>query len=138
MKRFIKLGVSHLNSVTKIIEPLRCEMNQVACQLPEYKVVLEMTCVGVSLGPNLIDESGDVRRFSNRGALTAFAGIDLGVNQSGTYKQKGVRNSKRGYIQLRKTLFLIMSVLMKSSPDHESVYFFIQKKRNEENLFLFV
>ncbi len=68
----IKQAVSHLNSVAKIIEQLRCEMNQVASQLPEYKVVLEMTGVGVSLGPQLIAEIGDVRRFSNRGALTAL------------------------------------------------------------------
>lgn len=130
-KMLIKQAVSHLNSVAKIIEQLRCEMNQVASQLPEYKIVLEMTGVGVSLGPQLIAEIGDVRRFSNRGALTAFAGLDPGVNQSGTYEQKSVRTSKRGSTQLRKTLFLIMSVLMKRAPDHDSVYCFIQKKRNE-------
>lgn len=89
----IKQAVSHLNSVAKIIEQLRCEMNQVASQLPEYKVVLEMTGVGISLGPQLIAEIGDVRRFSNRGALTAFARLDPGVNQSEPYEQKSVRTS---------------------------------------------
>ncbi|WP_411268844.1 transposase [Enterococcus sp. OL5] len=58
-----------------------------------------------------------------------------GVNQSGTHKHKSVRTSKRGSTQLRKTLFLIMSVLMKRAPDHDSVYCFIQKKRNEEKPF---
>lgn len=63
--------------------------------------------------------------------MTAFAGLHPGVKQPGTYEQKGGRNSKRGSTQLRKTLFLIMSVPMKRVPDHESVYFFIKKKRNE-------
>ncbi|TPR55545.1 transposase [Enterococcus sp. OL5] len=37
-----------------------------------------MTGVDISLGLQLIAEIGDVRRFSNRGALTAFAGLDPG------------------------------------------------------------
>lgn len=106
-------------------------MNDVASQLPEYKIVLEMTGVGISLGPQLIAEIGDISRFTHRGALTAFAGIDPGVNQSGTYEQRSVRTSKRGSAQLRKTLFQIMSVLMKKSPEHDPVYCFITKKRKE-------
>ncbi|MGM0169789.1 hypothetical protein IGI39_004723 [Enterococcus sp. AZ135] len=76
-------------------------------------------------------EIGDIRRFSHRGALTAFAGVDPGVNQSGTYSQKGVRTSKRGSAQLRKTLFQVMNVLVKSSPEDDPVYTFISRKRAE-------
>ncbi|BAO08621.1 ISEnfa110 (IS110 family) transposase (plasmid) [Enterococcus mundtii QU 25] len=130
-KMLIKQAVSHLNSVAQIIEQLRKKMNEVASQLPEYKIVLEMTGVGVSLGPQLIAEIGDISRFTHRGALTAFAGIDPGVNQSGSYEQRSVRTSKRGSAQLRKTLFLIMSVLIKRAPAEDPVYCFITKKRQE-------
>lgn len=106
-------------------------MNDVASQLPEYKIVLEMTGVGVSLGPQLIAEIGDISRFTHRGSLTAFAGIDKGVNQSGSYEQRSVRTSKQGSAQLGKTLFLIMSVLIKQAPAEDPVYCFITKKRQE-------
>lgn len=42
--------------------------------------------VANSLGPQLMAEIGDVRRFAHKGSLTAFAGVDLGANQFGTYE----------------------------------------------------
>ena len=65
-----------------------------------------MKGVGPSLGPQLMAEICDLSRFSHREALTAFAGVDPGVNQSGTYEARSVRTSKRGSPQLRKTLFI--------------------------------
>ena len=37
------------------------------------------------LGPQLMAEIGDVTRFTHKGAITAFAGVDPGVNGSGDY-----------------------------------------------------
>lgn len=76
-------------------------------------------------------EIGDIRRFSHRGALTAFAGVDPNVNQSSSYNQKSVRTSKRGSAKLRKSLFQVMDVLVKTSPETDPVYAFISKKRAE-------
>ena len=69
--------------------------------------------VGAPLGPQLMAEIGDISRFSHIGALTAFAGVDLGVNQSGTYNQTAVRTSKHGSAQLRRTFFQVMNTLVK-------------------------
>ena len=33
---------------------------------------------------------------THKGAITAFAGVDPGVNESGSYEQKSVPTSKRG------------------------------------------
>ena len=43
-------------------------------------LVLDMAGVGTTLGPQLIAEIGDVSRFSHKGALTAYAGVDPGAN----------------------------------------------------------
>ena len=51
-------------------------------------------------------EIGDVSHFTHKGAITAFAGVDPGVNESGSYEQKSVPTSKRGSSDLRKTLYL--------------------------------
>lgn len=79
-------------------------MNETSTKLPTYTIVMEMKGVGPTLGPQLMAEIGDVTRFTHKGAITAFAGVDPGVNQSGTYEQKSVHASKRGSSTLRKTL----------------------------------
>lgn len=73
-------------------------------------------------------EIGDVTRFTHRGALTAFAGVDPGKNDSGQHIQKSIRTSKKGSPNLRKTLFQIMGSLIKRSPADDPVYAFMDKK----------
>ena len=70
-------------------------------------------------------------RFTHRGALTAFAGVDPGRNDSGQRVQKSVRITKKGSPSLRKTLFQIMDGLIKRSPAEDAVYAFMDKKRAE-------
>ena len=128
-KRIIKQAADQLNSASSTVEELRTLMNDTASKLPEYPIVMEMNGVGPSLGPQLMAEIGDVTRFTHKGAITAFAGVDPGVNESGTYSQKSVPTSKRGSADLRKTLFLVMDVLIKTMPQDDPVYQFLDKKR---------
>ena len=130
-KLTIKQAVEQLNIASKTVEELRTLMNETAAKLPEYPVVMAMKGVGPSLGPQLIAEIGDVTRFTHKSALTAFAGVDPGVNQSGTYEQKSVHASKRGSAELRKTLFQVMDCLIKTHPQDDPVYLFMDKKRSE-------
>lgn len=127
-KRIIKQAIEQLNTASQTVEQLRSLMNETAAQLPEYPVVMAMKGVGSSLGPQLMAEIGDVTRFTHKGAITAFAGVDPGVNNSGDYSQKSVHASKHGSPVLRKTLFQIMDVLIKTKPD-DPVYLFMDKKR---------
>ena len=130
-KRIIKQAVEQLNSASSTVEELRTLMNDTASKLPEYPIVMAMNGVGPSLGPQLIAEIGDVTRFTHKGAITAFAGVDPGVNESGTFSQKSVPTSKRGSADLRKTLFLVMDVLIKTMPLDDPVYQFLDKKRSQ-------
>ena len=130
-KRIIKQAVEQLNSASSTVEELRILMNDTASKLPEYPIVMAMNGVGPSLGPQLIAEIGDVTRFTHKGAVTAFAGVDPGVNESGTFSQKSVPTSKRGSADLRKTLFLVMDVLIKTMPQDDPVYQFLDKKRSQ-------
>jgi len=130
-KRIIKQAVEQLNSASSTVEELRILMNDTASKLPEYPIVMAMNGVGPSLGPQLIAEIGDVTRFTHKGAVTAFAGVDPCVNESGTFSQKSVPTSKRGSADLRKTLFLVMDVLIKTMPQDDPVYQFLDKKRSQ-------
>lgn len=128
-KLIIKQAVEQVRNASATVEKLRALMNETASKLPEYPVVMGMNGVGTSLGPQLMAEIGDVRRFTHKGAITAFAGVDPGVNESGSYEQKSVPISKRGSGELRKTLFQVMDVLLKSMPQEDPVYQFMDKKR---------
>ena len=128
-KLLIRQAVTMLNTASETVEFLRLKMNETASMLPEYPVVLAMNGVGPSLGPQLMAEIGDVTRFTHRGALTAFAGVDPGKNDSGQHIQKSVPTTKKGSPYLRKTLFQIMDGLIKRSPADDPVYAFMDKKR---------
>lgn len=128
-KLIVNQAIEQLNTASKTVEELRTLMNETAAKLPEYPVVMGMKGVGPSLGPQLMAEIGDVTRFTHKGAITAFAGVDPGVNESGTYEQKSVPTSKRGSSSLRKTLFQVMDCLIKTKPQDDPVYAFIDKKR---------
>lgn len=128
-KLIVKQAIEQLNTASKTVEELRALMNETASKLPEYPIVMAMCGVGPSLGPQLMAEIGDVTRFTHKGAITAFAGVDPGVNESGTYEQKSVPTSKRGSSPLRKTLFQVMDVLIKTRPQDDAVYRFLDKKR---------
>ena len=130
-KFIVRQAVNQINTASAAVEDLRTRMNDIASQLPEYPAVLAMKGVGTSLGPQLMAEIGDVTRFTHKGALIAFAGVDPGKNESGSYAQKSVHTSKRGSAPLRKTLFQIMDSLIKTMPQGDPVYEFMNKKRSQ-------
>lgn len=51
-------------------------MLRLASLLPEFDVVIAAQGAGEVTVPRLIAEIGDVRRFTNKGALVAFAEMD--------------------------------------------------------------
>ena len=135
-RRLIRQDIDSLNAISKTVEQLKAEMLKLAEQLPEYPVVMAMHGVGDSPGPQLMAEIGDVTRFAHRSSITSFAGVDPGANQSGTHEAKSVRTSKSGPPELRKALFLVMDCLLKTMPQDDPVYQFMDKKRAEGKPYL--
>ena len=135
-KLLIQQSIQQLNLAAEHIEILRKEMNELASTLPEYDTVMSMYGVGPTYGPQLIAEIGDVARFTHREAITAFAGVDPGVNESGQFKQNSNRASKNGSTRLRKTLFQIMSTYLQNRPEDEPIYQFLDRKRAEGKPYL--
>ena len=124
-------AVSQLNTILETLSSIRDEMSRIASSLPEYDTVMSMFGVGKVYGPQLIAEVGDTRRFRNRRAITAFAGLDAPPYQSGQLDVSSRHISKRGSAALRKVLFQITEVYILNKPEDEPVYQFIDKKRSE-------
>ncbi len=135
-KLMIRQAIDTLNAVSATLEKLKAESLKLASQLPEFPVVMAMRGVGDSLGPQLMAEIGDVTRFARRSAITSFAGVDPGADQSGSHEAKSVPTSKSGPPELRKALFLVMDCLLKTMPQDDPVYQFMDKKRSEGKPYL--
>jgi len=130
-KLLVEQAVSQLQTTSAALAALKREMQDLASSLPEYAVVMKMYGVGLALGPQLMAEIGDVRRFHSKKALVAFAGIDSPPDDSGQVTNNHKRMTKRGSPALRRTLFLIMGVILQNSPADEPVHQFMDKKRSE-------
>lgn len=105
-------------------------MNFLSESLLEYPVAMEVFDVGHSLGPQHMAEIGDLRRFHYKKARVAFARIDA----RSTCPADG--HPQMQHLQtyspvLRRTLFLVMSVILQSSPADKLVFQFTDKKRSE-------
>jgi transposase len=130
-KLMVTAATAQLIATSQTVSLLRAEMSRLAALLPEYPVVMAMYGVGGTLGPQILAEIGDVRRFTHKGALVAFAGVDAPPYQSGTYAAKSTSVSKRGSAALRKSLFLVMAAHLRKAPADEPVFEFLDRKRAE-------
>lgn len=135
-KLLVKQAVAQLRTVSSAKAALQHEMDVLAASLPEYPVVMDMFGVGPKLGPQLMAEIGDVRRFHSKKALVAYAGIDAPPYQSGQLNVHSRSISKRGSPALRRTLFLVMRVYLQCSPPDEPVYQYMAMKRAEGKPYL--
>lgn len=109
-KVLVQEAANQLTSTSRSVETYRAEMERLASMLPECPVVMKMYGVGKSFGPQLMAETGDVRRFERKQALVAFADIDPMPDQSGDKTARSDKSSKHGSPYLRKTLFNVKGI----------------------------
>jgi len=130
-KQLVTLSINQLNAIAESIAIVASEMKRLAELLPEYPIVSAFYGAGDILAPQLIAEIGDVSRFHNKGSLVCFAGLEAPPYQSGKFESMNRSISKRGSPHLRKTLFLLMSCILKGKPADEPVFQFLDRKRAE-------
>ena len=107
------------------------QMQNIAETIPEYKVLRAMNGVGDRLGPVIMAEIGDIRRFHSAKALNCFAGNYAPPYQSGQFESRNRHISKRGSSALRKACFEVMQALKLTKPQDDPIYQFILKKEQE-------
>jgi transposase len=90
--------------------------------------IMSIPGIGETLGPTILGEIGNVDRFSNAKKLTAFAGLDPAVSQSGRFQNMSGHISKRGSPLLRQALFLAANAAIQND---ENLKRFYDKKISE-------
>jgi transposase len=131
-KMLVEEAVKALHMIDTTLASILARMRELAQALKEYEVVMAMPGVGEIIGPRLIAEIGDVRRFHSSGALIAFAGLDAPPFQSGNFTASKRSISKRGSASLRKTGYEIMTCIKIHKPSKDdAVYQYMLKKESE-------
>ena len=115
----------------KAADTIITQMQAIAITIPEYNILRSMNGVGDRLGPLILAEIGDVRRFHSGKALNAYAGNDAPPYQSGNFESHNRHISKRGNAALRKYCFEVMQALKLLKPQDDPVYLFLVKKEQE-------
>ena len=123
--------VALISTSQKAADEINLQMRTIAETLPEYKVLRSMAGVGDRLGPIILAETGDIRRFHSGKALNAYAGNDAPPYQSGQFESRNRHISKRGNPALRKACFEVMQALKLTKPQDDPVYLFLAKKEQE-------
>ena len=123
--------VDLLSTAQNAADEIITQMQNIAETIPEYKVLRAMNGVGDRLGPVILAEIGDIRRFHSAKALNSFAGNDAPPYQSGRFESRNRHISKRGSSALRKACFEVMQALKLTKPQDDPVYLFMLKKEQE-------
>ena len=85
-------------------------------------VVMTVPGVGFITAAVIEGELGDARRFSNEGAVVAFAGLDPTVHQSGKFQGTQAHISKRGSPRLREALYKAALSASRCNPACRDLY----------------
>jgi len=97
--------VSLLRTYQTALADIQHHMLSLASSLPEHALLRSIPGVGPLTAATLQAEIGDIKRFPSVKQLTAFAGLDSSVYESGTFKSNQNHISKRGSSYLRTALY---------------------------------
>lgn len=89
----------------EILTDIRDQINSFAKLSSHYELLLSIPGLGELTASSILAEIGDISNFPSSKQLTAFAGLDPSVYQSGNFRASNNKISKRGSTHLRKALY---------------------------------
>lgn len=125
----IRILLDNFQLIQKQVAQLKKEIEKFSNQFEGKKYVNSVVGVSPYSAAVYLAELGEIERFKSKHQLTAFAGIDASVFESGEYKRKqGNRISKRGSKYLRKQLYYAAKTASIFDPEMKRFY---EKKKKE-------
>lgn len=104
-------------------------MTELGKSLPLYNQLLSIPGIGPVIAIRLIAELGDLSNFYNDKQLTAYAGLDPIIYQSGNINGKGLSISKKGNKHLRTVLYQAINISVYLKEDNSFKEYFQKKKQ---------
>ena len=137
----LEMLINILLEYKKHLSKLEEEIDALAKNIEEYKIIQSIPGIGEKIAATIISEIGEIDRFNHPKKLVAFAGIDPSVFESGTFKGTKNRITKRGSSRLRHALFTAVRCAIRDArkmrttkeliPRNKRLREFYDKKREE-------
>jgi transposase len=137
----LEMLIGILLEYKKHLSKLEEEIDALAKNIEEYKIIQSIPGIGEKIAATIISEIGEIDRFNHPKKLVAFAGIDPSVFESGTFKGTKNHITKRGSSRLRHALFTAVRCAIRDArktrttkeliPRNKRLREFYDKKREE-------
>ncbi|MGZ9819745.1 IS110 family RNA-guided transposase [Peribacillus simplex] len=137
LEMYIKMLLEYQKHLSKFEE----EINALAKEIEEYKIIQSIPGIGEKIATTIISEIGEIDRFNHPKKLVAFAGIDPSIFESGKFKGSVNRITKRGSGRLRHALYMGVRCAIRDCrkkkttdeiiPRNKRLRVFYDKKREE-------
>lgn len=121
--------IKHYHELTEIINTLDQEIELIYNQTDSH--IHTIPGIGIITAATIYAEIGDINRFSNSNQLTAYAGLDVKISQSGTTERFG-KIVKRGSSLLRKKVYLYSFQSLRFIPQLYE-YYHLKKNQNKHH-----
>lgn len=122
--------IDELIDQMRLCDSILNELIEEARKIEYFPCIVSIVGIGENLAARLIAELGDMSRFPNIRALSAFAGLNPKILQSGDVNGLHLKISKKGNRHLRCLLYLGASCNYRLKR-HDVLYEFNQKKRQQ-------
>lgn len=123
----LKMILESLDLIEKQIIEIKNQIKKKSQLFKEIEYLNSIPGISDYLASVILSEIGEINRFQKPDQLTAFAGLDPSVKESGQYQRKqGNHISKRGSKYLRKQLYYAAKTAIIFDPELKAFY---QKKK---------
>lgn len=127
-KLLVKESIHTITQIELSCVLILSQMENLAQELPEYNMLIDITGIGMKLAVRLIAEIGDIRRIYSKKALIALAGLDTPPYESGQFVGTKRHISKRGNKFIRKTGYEIMKSFKTHKPNNDVYEYLVRKE----------
>lgn len=133
----LRILLAHLKLLQSQIKEVKERIEEMANCFPEITELTKIKGLSSYLASICLAEIGSIERFSLPEKLTAYAGLDPSVYQSGCYFRKnGNHISKRGSRYLRKALYYTAKSAIIFEPEFKDFYQRMKARGKHYNLII--
>lgn len=122
----IKNCINQIELIDRQIDDLLAVI--ISDEIVRDSALLKIPGMGYLQAANILSVINNISRFDNSSQIVAYAGLDPKVRESGTFKPKSTRMSKRGNSLLRYSLIWSANNCVRNSKTMKEYYL---KKRSE-------
>lgn len=101
----------------EIMADIRAQIDDKTKLSQDFSLILSIPGVGEITAATILGEIGNIENFNSAKQLIAYAGLDPSVFQSGSFRAKNNKISKRGSTYLRKALYQAASAAVRNRPN---------------------